>query len=75
MFLQNELNVLKDPAGRALICRLYVNSFVMVVYEKFYVKFSQNFLSKQRLKKISHRQPLQYYSRISQKWVLFLQGV
>ena len=39
----------------------------------FFLKFSQNFLSKARLnKKNSHRQPLQNYFRISQNGVLFI---
>ena len=41
---------------------------------KFFLKFSQNFMSKLRLKKFSHRQLLWIYLRISQKQVLFLQG-
>ena len=36
---------------------------------------SQNFLSKTRKKKFSHRQPLQNYFWISQNGVLFIHGV
>ena len=51
---------------------LFVNSFIMVFYQRIILKFSQNLLSKLRLNFFSHRQPLWNYSRISLKWVLFL---
>ena len=43
----------------------------MVVYEKIFLEFSQNFLSKAKLKKNSHSQPLENFFRISQNGVLF----
>ena len=38
------------PTGRALSSDRSANSFIMVVYKIFFLKFSQNFLSKYRLK-------------------------
>ena len=48
--------------------------FVMVVYEKFLLKLIQNFLFKALLK-CYHKQALQSYLQISQKCMLFLQGM
>ena len=44
----------------------------MAVYEKIFLKFSQNFVSKAQLKKNSHKQPFQNYFLISQNGMLFI---
>ena len=44
------------PAERAVTSDWSVNSFILVVYEKIYVRFSQNVLSKVQPKEISQRQ-------------------
>ena len=46
------------PTGRALTSDWFTNSFIMVVFEKVFVKSSEDFLSKPRLKRNSERQPL-----------------
>ena len=38
--------------GRVRHSDCYENSFIMVVYENIFLKFSQNFLSKARLKNV-----------------------
>ena len=51
-----------------------LNMIIIFVYENFFLKFSQNFLSKARLKTFSQRQPIKNYLRISQNRVYFRQG-
>ena len=45
----------KHPVLRALISDWLENSFIMAVFEKIFLKFSQNFLSKASLKTFSYK--------------------